>query len=273
MRWLKRRSPASHVDNATLVDGVAVVRSARRKTVSLQIKAGKVRVLCPSWLPTAKIRALLREKQSWVEEKLAHQQQQLAQLPEFWLAHGEKVFIDGKLCEIKHIEADSTAYLDLTERLSSQQADNMMPPYLYFDVADSRLFFILTSHIRAWSESEKQHMLSRYFDEFCQCRAMPRFATRLQHWQQVTGLTAQSLKVRYYKSRWGSCDNRARLTLNNRLVLAPDSVLDYVIVHELCHIKHANHSPDFWSLVEHFYPQFQEPRRWLRQHQANLLQH
>ena len=84
-------------------------------------------------------------------------------------------------------------------------------------------------------------------------------------------IVSSALKIRFYKSRWGSCDNQARITLNNRLAMAPDSVVDYVIVHELCHLVHQNHSSDFWALVEHFYPNFRNSKRWLKQHQAALL--
>ena len=89
---------------------------------------------------------------------------------------------------------------------------------------------------------------------------------------------ARELEVRYARiairdtrSRWGSCSSRGTLSFSWRLVLAPPEVLDYVVVHELCHLRVPNHSRAFWRLVESRRPRYSEPRRWLREHGWELL--
>lgn len=84
------------------------------------------------------------------------------------------------------------------------------------------------------------------------------------------GVQAAGLRIADQKSLWGSCSPQGRISLNWRLVMAPPQVLRYVVVHELAHRVHLDHSARFWRLVEQQMPQFQEPRRWLRQHGAGL---
>ena len=89
---------------------------------------------------------------------------------------------------------------------------------------------------------------------------------------------AEKLGVRYERIRigaqrtlWGSCSDRGTLSFNWRLVLAPLEVLDYVVVHELCHLRVADHSSQFWALVEQQRPHWREHRNWLREHGPELL--
>ena len=85
------------------------------------------------------------------------------------------------------------------------------------------------------------------------------------------GVAYASIQIRDQRTRWGSCSPRGVLTFNWRLVLAPYAVLDYVVVHELCHLREANHGPEFWALVEEARPGYREPRKWLRRHGHELL--
>ncbi|WDC85678.1 M48 family metallopeptidase [Caloramator sp. mosi_1] len=70
---------------------------------------------------------------------------------------------------------------------------------------------------------------------------------------------------------WGSCSSKGNINLNWRLVMMPLDVIDYVIVHELCHLKHPNHSKGFWNLVREFMPDFEGKRRWLKENGARLF--
>ena len=86
------------------------------------------------------------------------------------------------------------------------------------------------------------------------------------------GVAVPRLSVRAQRARWGSASARTcTLALNWRLLLAPYAALDYVVVHELCHFREMSHAPRFWALVEAARPDYREPQRWLRTHQAELL--
>jgi hypothetical protein len=80
------------------------------------------------------------------------------------------------------------------------------------------------------------------------------------------GLTVTRVSIRNQRWRWGSCSRAGHICLNWRLMAMPDWVRDYVIVHELMHLKRMDHSPRFWTLVAKAYPRYEEARRWLRQH-------
>jgi predicted metal-dependent hydrolase len=85
------------------------------------------------------------------------------------------------------------------------------------------------------------------------------------------GVTYSRLTVRDQRSRWGSCSSRGALNFNWRLVLAPHDVLDYVVVHEICHLVELNHGPSFWRLVERRRPNYRESKRWLDDHGWEIL--
>ena len=85
------------------------------------------------------------------------------------------------------------------------------------------------------------------------------------------GVTYGRITIRKQKSLWGSCSAKGNLNFNCLLMLCPEDVIDYVIVHELCHRKELNHSPRFWAEVECLVPDWQEQRKWLRQNGGALM--
>ena len=85
------------------------------------------------------------------------------------------------------------------------------------------------------------------------------------------GVSFQRIAIRDQRTRWGSCSSRGTLSFNWRLVLAPLEVAEYVVVHELCHLREPNHSPRFWQLVADARPGYRDQRRWLGDHGWELL--
>ena len=136
---------------------------------------------------------------------------------------------------------------------------------------------VLDSH-RGWIARERAKQVPRLgLDP----QAVSEAATRRVARELVTAAAddeARALGVRYeriairdQRTRWGSCSSRGTLSFNWRLALAPHSVLDYVVVHELCHLREPNHSPRFWALVAERRPGWRAERDWLREHGAELL--
>jgi len=85
-------------------------------------------------------------------------------------------------------------------------------------------------------------------------------------------LIPKSIRIKTQKSRWGSCGIHNDINLNWLLILAPEKVMEYVVVHEICHIKERNHSARFWRLVESHLPGYQQQRNWLKLHGRYLMQ-
>lgn len=94
---------------------------------------------------------------------------------------------------------------------------------------------------------------------------------RVAYYAGILGVTYEKIRIAEQKTRWGSCSSRGTLSFNWKLMLAPPVVLDYVVVHELCHRKEMNHSKRFWALVEQTMPGYKEHRKWLKEN-GNTLQ-
>ena len=94
---------------------------------------------------------------------------------------------------------------------------------------------------------------------------------RVEYFAKVIGVTYGKITIRNQKTRWGSCSSKGNLNFNCLLMLAPPEVLDYVVVHELCHRKQMNHSKAFWSEVEKVLPDYKEARKWLKENGSQMI--
>ena len=144
-------------------------------------------------------------------------------------------------------------------------------------LAEEEIERIIDSH-REWivRERAKQRPSLRFdpheVSEADARRAARELVTMLAEEEaQELGVAYTRIEIRDQRTRWGSCSTRGTLSFNWRLVLAPYDVLDYVVVHELCHIREPNHSSRFWSLVETRRPGWRAHRDWLTQHGPELL--
>ncbi len=102
-------------------------------------------------------------------------------------------------------------------------------------------------------------------------RAASVIPQRLQHFAPLVGVTYHRVTIRSQHTRWGSCSAKGNLNFNCLLMLAPPEVLDYVVVHELCHRRELNHSPAFWAEVARVLPGYAAQRKWLREEGGALI--
>lgn len=102
-------------------------------------------------------------------------------------------------------------------------------------------------------------------EDFYKQKASEAIYDRLEFWNEHYGFSFNRVTFRNQKSRWGSCSAQRNLNFNWRLVMAPIEVIDYVVVHELCHLAQMNHSARFWALVAETIPDFKERKKWLKQ--------
>lgn len=96
-------------------------------------------------------------------------------------------------------------------------------------------------------------------------KALQVIPERVKHYARIIGVDYGNITIRNQRTRWGSCSSKGNLNFNCLLMLLPDEVIDSVVVHELCHRKHMNHSPQFYAEVERAFPEYQRCHEWLKE--------
>ena len=107
---------------------------------------------------------------------------------------------------------------------------------------------------------EQRSALEKHYRE----AAKEYFPKRAAYYAAFLGVSYDRIRIAGQKTRWGSCSSNKTLSFNWKLMLAPPKVLDYVVVHEVCHLREMNHSPRFWALVESLMPDYKQQRKWLK---------
>ncbi|WP_312521962.1 SprT family zinc-dependent metalloprotease [Anaerospora sp.] len=112
-----------------------------------------------------------------------------------------------------------------------------------------------------------QTLLLKWYVE----QASSALLSRTNYWAKIIGVSPTRVTIRDQKTRWGSCSNRGSINYSWRLIMAPSTVMDYLVIHELCHMKVANHSQSFWQLVASYIIHYNEQRRWLKENGSILM--
>ena len=221
-----------------------LVYSDRRRTLALQIKKGQLVVRAPSFLAKTDIDQFVLTKKDWLEKKLALFVTSIR--GNFTFAQGDKLYIYG---EEKTFFWQESA-VDSVKVLPEQVVVFIRRENLTTEQIKAKLKQLLLQ----WCHKDVEHYLAQHLFKF----------------SQQMQLFPQQVKVKVYKSRWGSCNSKKQLTFNSLLAMAPRSVLNYVIIHELAHLKEMNHSARFWQLVATHQPNYRQDKLWLKQHQNQL---
>jgi predicted metal-dependent hydrolase len=217
--------------------------SARARRISLRITpAAGLEVVLPRGASVARAEVFLREKSAWVLRTLERMRQSTPPKATQPLRSGRVLSFAGE---------------PLTLRIQTGA-----PAGRFRAVRDGS---ILTLTVSDADEARVRAALVAWYRR----QAPGIFAERLERCNRL-GLPYGRVTIKEQKSRWGSCSHAGNLNFNWRLLLAPLPVLDYVVVHELCHLREANHGQRFWALVASLCPEYQQHRRWLRQHGHDL---
>ncbi len=232
-----------------------VLRS-RRKTLSLQVKHGLVFVRAPYHVDEQLISSFIQKKDAWLRAKVTEQNKTVDICCNF--TQGSKLFLFGQLVSLNVIFANvgekSGAFL--SDSANEQQ----------------QLTVILSARIRSKLVSTLQMALAvkKQVECYLKQQADNIILPRVDYYAELTRLSPAAIKIRQYRARWGSCNNHGELSFNYLLMMLPLHVIDYVIVHELCHLRYLNHSKDFWQLVATHFPDYLEAKEWLKVNQSAL---
>ncbi len=112
-----------------------------------------------------------------------------------------------------------------------------------------------------------KYLIEKFYRE--QARAY--LTERVDYWTNKMGLDYNVIRIKNTTSRWGSCSTKKNLNFNWRIIMAPKAVINYLVIHEVCHLKQMNHSSKFWALVAEYDPKFKDHKKWLHDNQQKLL--
>ena len=223
---------------------VEVVRSIRR-TAGLHIVGTDLQVRVPEHLEDQRVAEILKQKRPWIRSKVA----ELQRVP----PHRTKELVSG----------ETFPYLGRNYRLKVQEGNQV-------GVCLSGGY--LRATIRPTEHNESQELrIQQYLQNWYRSRALERLQDKTHRYAQQIGVSPAGISVRNFKSRWGSCDKKGDVVFNWNIIKAPHSIVDYVVIHELCHLIHPNHSKVFWELVGRHDASYPEHRQWLRKTGAGLL--
>ena len=223
---------------------VEVVRSIRR-TAALHIIGSDLQVRVPEYVGDERVAAFLQKKRRWIRSKVA----EIQLLP----PQRTKELVSG----------ESFAYLGRHYRLKVQEGHQ---------VGVSLSGGYLKATIRPTEQDEHKTLkIQQYLQNWYRNKAQERLKEKTDRFAKQIGVSPAAVSVRNFKSRWGSCDKKGQVVFNWNIIKAPHSVVDYVVVHELCHLIHPNHSKEFWQVVSRFDSNYLEHRQWLKIKGAGLL--
>ena len=227
-----------------------LIRSSKRKTVGLQVKHCKIIIRAPKYVSEKEIANIVDAKSMWLQRKVAEQKNH-PPITNDTYRENSQLLING---EFKTLQINFALFADVI-------------------IDENSIVVILTNRVKAKIAEDlalQDKYVKQSLEAWLKLQTMSYIDQTLSHYAEQIGVLPKSFKVRLYKSRWGSCNSRGELSFSSLLAMAPHWVIDYVIVHELCHLQHMNHSALFWQLVEQNFPNFRRAKAWLKLHQSQL---
>ena len=215
-----------------------VRRSSDASEPRIDVDIHGVRVVIPDSDDT-RPEELLKENAAWVTEKVGKYDAYREQIP-------ERRFEKGAVFPYLGEEHEVT----VEQRPSSEVCDG---------------------EIRLAAHHVEQTSVKRALESFYRRKARERFEDRADHFAAEMAVEYKQIHVRNQRTKWGSCSTSGTLGLNWRLMMAPPEIVDYVVIHELGHLREANHNDTFWSVVAEHDPNYKDHAEWLREHSSQLV--
>ncbi len=210
-----------------------IIRS-NRKSIGLEISPdARLIVRSPYFTPRKFIERIVDQKKIWILYKQDQAREIAKHIPIKKFIQGEPFLYLGKTFPL-YITDHSHSALMFNGKTFSLRKKNL---------AEAKAFF---------TQWYKKQALKIYRD-------------RIARYEKMTGIISNQLALSNARKRWGSCNSKGNLIINWRLIMAPQDISDYVIVHELIHIEEKNHGKRFWSKVETILPQYKLYKKWLRE--------
>lgn len=218
-------------------------RSGRRRTVELSVpSASAVRVVAPRFVPLETIERFIHSRSDWIIKRIH-----------------EKRTEEERIGRKKYDTGHDFLFLGQAYPLVIEKKDYLVTKLIFSGdqwqvrATDATTEKIIKGKLVAWYRQQAGEV----------------FGSRVFHHSRIMGLAPAKITVKTQKRLWGSCNHQGKsINLNWTLIMAPLAVIDYVIVHELCHLEVPNHSQRFWRKVAKFMPDYKESEDWLKRNAA-----
>jgi len=213
-----------------------------RKTASVCLERdGRISVIVPQSFTDEQIERLIASKRYWIHKRLAEWRSMNAKQVEREFVNGEGFLYLGRSYRLKLIEGQGRSLL-----LKNG-------------------FFCLRANARGEPTEDPRDAFKRFYRE----KGGKQIPERVQYFQRQLGVEPPPVRVMELRYRWASCSSR-RLNFHWKCMMAPPTVLDYIIAHELAHLRHSQHTEAFWNELDKLIPDYRERHAWLRWHGASL---
>jgi len=228
-----------------------LARSSGRRTLTITVDGrAEVAVASPFYMKEKEVFAFIHEKARWILDKVKEAQKDRDVLRQKEFDHGHKFLFLGRKLKINVIRDD---------------------------VKRSRIVFDL---LKGWtvtvpkelSDGERRLQVKKKMLQWYRAQAEEILGGRIFHYSRLMGVEPKKIAIRTQKRLWGCCDYHTQtIHLNWQIILSPIKVVDYVVVHELCHLTIPSHSKRFWRRVEKFMPDFRKYRQWLSVNHLDMV--
>ncbi|MGS2778041.1 M48 family metallopeptidase [Robertmurraya sp. GLU-23] len=209
----------------------------KRKSIGITIDVyGNIEVQAPKGTPNAYVLLFIEEKWEWIQEKSKEMKARA-------LGPQEKVYDHG----------ESFLYLGNTYPIQICHDSNLVQNQVKFE--ENKLHI----YVKELEEENIRQALKRFY--YQQCKAL--VEKSIKTYQINFKIKPKGIRINDSNRTWGTCDSNQQLTFNWKLAMAPQRVIDYVVVHEMCHMLHLNHDRSFWRLVGKIMPDYKEQENWL----------
>ena len=222
---------------------ILIERTKRKRTISLRVKDNKLIIKAPRTVSRRNLYEVIQRKQKWIKQRaiLDFEEQKLR----------NRKFIDNEKFYFRGNQYHLSLILGSEEDVK---------------IVDGRL--LVTCKDDGSINSKKVQSL---IEDFYLKESAEILNTRTNEFAKKMEVQPTGITIKNYVSKWGSCTSKNKISYNWRIIMAPDCIVDYLIIHELCHIIEHNHSKNFWHHVETYCEYFKKKRKWLRENGHMLV--
>lgn len=215
------------------------VNKAKVKNFYISIQNGEVVIKAPWYVTSSQIQDVVESKRQWIMQKLQEYQTSPRKVKDY--ADGERFQILGESYFL------NIYYKDINNAI--------------LNVENGKIVVILPLR---YADEDNTEQIKKMIDKMYYMIAEKEVEAAMEKTRKMVGLAPEEYRIKKTKSVWGSCSSNKKITINQNLMMYSRKAIEYVVLHEVCHLKYMNHSKSFWAMVEKYMPDYKEAEKELK---------